>query len=573
MRRTLREFLEHELLFEHLRTIYRHFLDTGGYERVEMVDGLVEYLESQDGGDHLASDLTDDETELLYVLRQVGGIAPRRWLFRELASRGDGPADAWKRVFWGLRRRHIVFLIGSGVAYLPDGIADALGDRIAGRPETINSDVIPGASAIRQSVHGLVIALFNRVHQSPPRVMAEEEKVWKRDLEGLGDFFHSYLFESGAGGSSVKLVRGRVSRLIELLRKMGFLEKRGKRLYLDVNNWSDWADRSEVERQSLFLSFLKDNYENIPLALEALVDWKKAGWVSLARLTEAVRYRTLRSTFHVLRVRPQSDLAAEGPGRRWVSACVHMLADLGLVYTGADADGEPVACATDGAIEAWELLHSERKRGRRTKVPEGPRAYAQPNFELLIPEECAPRLHREIGAVAEILSLDRFWTYTLTPASVARGVEEGFTRDEIVEKLEGLVEGRLPSNVREAVRGWAGTAWWVDLDGNGAVLRAEPGIVGAIRGVEGIEEVFEDRDREFLPIVERRLAENWLVEHGIRVVEEDRDPPGEFGRSTVDEYARALEAWQRRLDLGSDGPSGTFWDDVVPVEPLPESRR
>jgi hypothetical protein len=419
-----------------------------------------------------------------------------------------------------------------------------------------------------------VIALLNFLHQNPPRVMAEEERIWKRDLESMADFFYSYLYESGAAGGSIGLIRGRLSRLVELLRKVGFLEKRGKRLYVDVTNWSEWADRPEVERQSLFLSFLKDHYDNIPIALESLVDWKSASWIPLDRLTEAVRLRSLRSAFHVLRVRPQGDVNAEGPGRRWVSACIHLLADLGLVYTGADEKGEPLACATDGAIEAWQMLHVARSRRRAKREVEGPRAYAQPNFELLIPEECRPTLHRRIGMIAELRSLDRFWTYALTPNSVARGVEEGLTVQDVVAILEGAIEGAIPPNVRDAVQGWAITAWWIDADHQGSYLRAERSLFESIQGLEGADEHLQRVDGHLRPLQSREAASRWLEEHGIRVVEDDRDPPGELGRSTRDDYGRAVEAWQRRVEHGGEGtPAGSYWDDVVPVEPLPESSR
>lgn len=577
MKRTLRDFLEGELLFEHLRTIYRYYLDTGGYERAEMVDELATYLESPTGRSRLSENLVPEEVEFLYLLRLVGGIAPRKWLFRELASRGDRSADGWKRVFWLLRRKHIVFLIGSDTAYLPEGIGELFGSQISGRPPRLASDVIPGASAVRQSVHGLVIALLNYVHQNPPRVMAEEERIWKRDVEGLGDFFHTYLTESGAGGgASLGAVRGRVSRLVEMLRKMGFLEKRGKRLYLDTANWAEWTSRSEVERHSLFLSFLKDHYENIPICLEALVDWQDSTWIPVDRLTEAVRYRALRSSFHVLRVRPQAEVNAEGPGRRWVSACVHLLADLGLVYTGMDPDGEPVACATDGAVEAWSHLHDGKQRRRRARQESGPRAYAQPNFELLIPEECSPDLHREIGSIAKLRSLDRFWTYVLSPDSVARGVEEGLNATDAVATLERVVDGTLPPNVRDAVSGWAETAWWVDGDGNGngkgGYLAAEPGLLQTLTQTEGVEEVFTRKEDRLLPTVQREAAARWLEERGIRVVPEPCDAPGEFGRSPREVYARVLDAWRRRLESSGQGtPHGSYWDDVVPVEPLPGS--
>jgi hypothetical protein len=572
VKRTLADFLGKELHFEHLRTIYRHFLGSGGYERAEMVDALSEYLTGQEGAARLAEGLGDDEVELLYVLRQVGGIAPRRWLFKELASRSERPTEHWRAVFEGLRQRHVTHRIGRSTVYLPEGISDVIGRRIAGQPPKRTSDVVPGASAVRQSVHGLVIGLLNTMHQSPPRVMAEEERIWKRDLEGMADFFHGYLYEAGVGQGSPAQIRGRVSRLVELLRKMGFLEKRGKRLYIDPENWSDWSVRPEVERQSLFLSFLKDHYENIPVALEALVDWKDAEWVPLDRLTEAVRYRTLRSTFHVLRVRPQTEVVARDPGHRWVFACVHLLADLGLVYTGSDEDGEAVARATDGGLEAWRLLHTARARRSRRREPDSPRAYAQPNFELLIPEECSPELHRRIGAIAELRSLDRFWTYVLTPHSVARGVEEGLDAASVVRTLDDLVDEALPPNVREAVSGWAETAWWVDADGQGTYLRAEDGLLDVIAATEGVEERFRRDDHCLHPLVPREEAARWLEERGIRVVEEDVDPPGELGRSVREVYRRGIEAWQRRLEHGGEGtPTGSYWDDVVPVEPFADT--
>jgi hypothetical protein len=574
VKRSLRDFLENELLFEHLRTVYRHFVGAGGYERAEMIEGLVAHLEHPEQCRKLSDSLDERDAELLYVLRQVGGIAPRDWLFRELASRGDGSAEQWKRVFLRLRRRHLTYLIGSDTAYLPEGIASLLGDRISGRPPRLAKDIIPGASAVRQSVHGLVVALFNHIHQNPPRVMAEEDRIWKRDLEGLGDFFHTYLSEPAAGSTSVAVIRGRVSRVIELMRKVGFLEKRGKRLYLDVDNWADWSRRPEIERQSLFLSFLKDHYENIPIVLEALVDWRDAGWIPLDRLTEAVRYRAMRPHFHVLRVRPQAEVPSAVPGRRWVSACVHLLADLGLVYTGSDPDGEPVACATEGAVDAWTALH-EAKRPRKRK-PESSfgRAYAQPNFELLIPEESAPDQHRAIGVIAEIRSLDRFWRYVLTPQSVSRGVEEGLTSEEALETLEQLVQGQPPANVREAVSGWAGTAWWVEADGEGSCLKAERGILERIRSEDGADQLFVARNGSLRPVVAREDAALWLEERGFRVSPEERDPPREFGTKARDEYARALDAWKRRLEHSGEGtPQGSYWENVVPVQPPPDTAR
>jgi len=276
----------------------------------------------------------------------------------------------------------------------------------------------------------------------------------------------------------------------------------------------------------------------------------------------------------VLRIRPQAEVPFEGPGPRWVAACVHLLADLGLVCTGCDRRGHAVATATEGGIEAWHLLNDPRRRRRRVETNGTSRAFAQPNFELLIPEECAPFFHREVGAIASLRSLDRFWTYTLTPASVARGVEEGLSAEEAVATLDRLMEGRIPPNVREAVASWAGTAWWVDGNGSGVWLRAERRLLEALRSREDVAEIFEPVDGMLRPLVPRPDADRWLEERGVRVAGEDRDPPGEFGRSSRGEYERALEAWKRRLDHSGTGtPAGSYWSDVVPVEPFLDGRK
>ena len=97
------------------------------------------------------------------------------------------------------RRRGRRSLRGSGKiqAELPRFLRDPatnealFGARITGRPPRLAGDIIPGASAVRQSVHGLVIALLNYIHQNPPRVMAEEERIWKRDLEGMAGYYAS----------------------------------------------------------------------------------------------------------------------------------------------------------------------------------------------------------------------------------------------------------------------------------------------------------------------------------------------------------------------------------------------
>jgi len=144
----------------------------------------------------------------------------------------------------------------------------------------------------------------------------------------------------------------------------------------------------------------------------------------------------------------------------------------------------------------------------------------------------------------------------------------------VLATLEQLAQGQPPANVREAVSGWAGTAWWVEADGEGDRLKAERGIMERIRAEEGSEELFVARNGSLRPVGTREEAARWLEERGFRVAPEERDPPREFGTSARDEYARAIEAWQRRLEHSGEGtPQGSYWENVVPVEPPPDTAR
>ncbi len=233
-----------------------------------------------------------------------------------------------------------------------------------------------------------------------------------------------------------------------------------------------------------------------------------------------------------------------------------------------------MARATEGAIEAWGLLHGVRTTARRrSREKTELRVYAQPNFELLVPEDVPPSVHREIGEIARLKSLDRFWTYTLTAESVARGVEEGLTAREIVERLDRFALGSVPGNVRDAVGGWARTAWWASNNGGRVVLRAEADFFETIQTLEGWESRFERVDHSLAPIVPRNEAAHWLEERGVRVASEEQELTPETGRSPRDDYHRAVDAWTRRTAHGGEGPpAGSTWDDAIPVEPLPESR-
>ena len=85
-----------------------------------------------------------------------------------------------------------------------------------------------------------------------------------------------------------------------------------------------------------------------------------------------------------------------------------------------------------------------------------------------------------------------------------------------------------------------------------------------------LDEVFASENGALRPLKGRKDADRWLEERGIRVADEERDPPSDFRESAQARYQKSIEAWKRRQEHRGEGtPQGSYWENVVPVEPLP----
>jgi hypothetical protein len=88
-------------------------------------------------------------------------------------------------------------------------------------------------------------------------------------------------------------------------------------------------------------------------------------------------------------------------------------------------------------------------------APVGALLVVQPNFEVLVLDALANlNLVARLDAFADTRSLDRAAVYHLSRTSIVRGLEAGWTEEEIVSTLETASAAPLPQNVRQTIRDW-----------------------------------------------------------------------------------------------------------------------
>lgn len=144
---------------------------------------------------------------------------------------------------------------------------------------------------------------------------------------------------------------------------------------------------------------------------------------------------------------------------------------LGVVDVGMLRPGDERPTAVRLTELGQRLLH----RDTDTPAPRvvGVALVVQPNFEVLVLDALGNLdLVARLDAFADSRSLDRAAVYTLTRASIVRGLAAGWTEERIVATLEEGATTPLPQNVRQTITDWAREFERVHLLRDVAILEA-----------------------------------------------------------------------------------------------------
>jgi hypothetical protein len=202
---------------------------------------------------------------------------------------------------------------------------------------------------------------------------------------------------------------------------------------------------------------------------------------------------------------------------------------LGIVDTGTGPTAE-------GSL-AVRLTNLGRRVLRRdaamaTPTQGGAALIVQPNFEVLVLDALGNLdLVSRLDAFADARSLDRAAVYTLSRASIVRGLAGGLSEERIVATLEGGATAPVPQNVRQTIADWAREFERVHLLRDVAVLEApdaatldrwlaDPALAGGVvrRLTPTVALLHEDAPTGIVEALGRRQQEVWSINYAL-------DPP------------------------------------------------
>jgi len=210
-----------------------------------------------------------------------------------------------------------------------------------------------------------------------------------------------------------------------------------------------------------------------------------------------------------------------GESLRWLG-----VVDVGI-GTGAGGDA-PLA------VRLTELGRRILRQDAEVAAPVagGVSLIVQPNFEVLVLDALGNLdLVARLDAFADSQSLDRAAVYTLTRASIVRGLARGLGEEQIVATLEGGAASPLPQNVRQTIADWAREFERVHLLRDVAVLEApdtttldrwlaDPALAGGVarRLTPTVALLHEGAPTGIIEALEREQQEVWSINYAL-------DPP------------------------------------------------
>ncbi len=173
-------------------------------------------------------------------------------------------------------------------------------------------------------------------------------------------------------------------------------------------------------------------------------NWQQDPYESISGVTDKGRWSQM--------VRERDWQRVEGGLARAV--VTQALLYLGLVDLGLDSRGQPVSFRLT-QLGRYVLLNEPWESTEETAVHQKAALIVQPNFELVVPSASSSLpLISQLEAFADRKVLDRAAIYTLTRASVVRGLDAGLQGPSIIRILEEASGNPLPQNVAYSIEDW-----------------------------------------------------------------------------------------------------------------------
>ncbi len=326
----------------------------------------------------------------------------------------------------------------------------------------------------------------------------------------------------------------RLTLLTRVLTRCGLIEEKECGLY---PSFSRWIELGKVERQKRHLYL-----------------WTKAVVLLLASMgvdiMEKEAYRFLHSFFSVF----PSNALLDGENLQKViklllitcgirnfdaAVIIRPLEILGLLVPSARADeaGPP-----KGYRRTVLPGEDEAKTGFMRQKGEPP-LIVQPNFVLTLKPWTALETALPTALIAELVQLDIYPRYELKKESFLRGIENGYTADEIVDYLERNSNTRLPQNIAFSLDQWEREFSNVTLY-EGFVLTVEKEMQKIIEHSDALQPYIKATLAPGVYLLSHEEKSEWsrvLLEMGIRYLVFKSGSDGVAKKEQKNEFQAVLE--------------------------------
>lgn len=290
---------------------------------------------------------------------------------------------------------------------------------------------------------GLPLTSKGMIHKKTIRQLCNITALHESHFQGL------HIHDDEQEGDPVH-----IAIALNLLLRLGLLEKRDKHVDVSIEGLQAWLHRSWSSMHCEIYNICADCYG----MSEPYAQHFRSRLLILAPvMDEWFPIRPLLPWRDELQADEQDLLGCEAPHLsnlptlHAVQGWLRALVGLGFGEVGRDATGEVVyrwlvqpayLCCLDNPMYVERL--DEGKSG----------LFLQPDFEILLPPEAPPHVRWRLELCAELVTRDRMSIYRLTRQSVIKAVRIGFTLEQINLFLKNHAMTGVPEHVHLALQQW-----------------------------------------------------------------------------------------------------------------------
>ncbi len=394
---------------------------------------------------NLLKAMHERDRKAIAALLQAGGIAHAAEFHRELGLSYGAQERDWQRTMRVLAEKGLVCASheqDDDFFYIvPEPLFDSLlanlQDEVA-MPMFHHPDVrVLDERAFCPPLDFSIASLATYIDQHAPR-LTQRHDIYRQDQEEMDAFF-SQIWESNSELFSFHL---------HFLMIHGMVELRGEYLTLNRDVLEEWLQLEPEDQRDLTFRALETRFEMAEWVMWAIhsatakKDGTVEGWVAERPLVSVYRRWKRGEDW---RDRYQRNDFKKGRTGERESFSFAPLVQMGLLEMGQWGQEKFYRLSPRGK----HLLDPPEDDGFR-------QFYLTPSFEIMAPAGLAPVLLFRIGELADLTGCDRANTYKITEQSIARAMERGWRRDDVLQFLRDNSQIGLPENVEATLKGWIG---------------------------------------------------------------------------------------------------------------------